>query len=265
VSDVGGPWAEEASAAADAARRAGDLLLGRHDQSHDVAHKGGDGQEPVTDGDLAADELIRIALADRFPGDGILTEESPATDPTAERRWIVDPLDGTANYILKIPFWAVSIAFEIDGDCLVGSVHDPVRDELFEVIDDGPATCNGSRISVSDGDQLETSVASVLLTPSSQAAAGLVSLIGRFRGVRQLGATALELAWVAAGRLDACIFRRNDRIWDWAAGAALVHGAGGTVRPLGDLGQGIVLAAGPGLSETCRAHLTGVATQQVAS
>lgn len=242
-------YADEALAAADIARQAGNILVQQAHQQPQVSHKRDDARDPVTDCDLAADALIRFELAQRFPDDEVFTEESPGAKPNASRRWVVDPLDGTANYIVGLPFWAVSIALEVRSAFVVGVVYDPNRDELYQVHQGATTTCNGAAVGERRADELETSVASILLKPSTQAGLPFARVLARLRGIRQLGATALELAWVAAGRLDACVFHRNESVWDWAAGSALVEGVGGAVTSLGDPRDRVCIAALPSLTE----------------
>jgi myo-inositol-1(or 4)-monophosphatase len=126
---------------------------------------------------------------------------------------------------------------------VLATVFDPVRQELFLSAGE-QATCNGRRMAVTATEQLEHAVLSVLFKPTDAARPEVVALTTRLRARREFGATALELAWVAAGRIDGCLFRRTESVWDWAAGAQLVLDAGGAVEPAGVSVPAATIAAG---------------------
>jgi myo-inositol-1(or 4)-monophosphatase len=240
---------EELLIAADAARCAGrGLLRSFRGSTGDVRFKQGDAREPVSAADIEADGAIQAALTAAFPDDGILSEETPTLAGSSGRSWLIDPLDGTANFLSGIPFWGVSIALKQDDDTVLATVYDPVRDELFQSARGVAATANTSLISPSQTEVLEHGVVSIVLWPADAAHEEVVAIARRLRGVRQMGATALELAWVACGRLDGCLFRRNDSPWDWSAGARLVLDSGGIVRPARLPIPAITIAAGTALA-----------------
>jgi myo-inositol-1(or 4)-monophosphatase len=241
----------EHKVAADAAQQAGAMLSACFARSASgVRCKGGDPRELVSDADLAADEMIRAILETTFPNDSVLSEERPSlsADSNAHRRWVVDPLDGTTNFVAGIPCWAISIGLQQGGETALATVYDPVRDELFQSTMDG-ATLNGTAIGVSTVEDVRSSVLALLLSPSDLAEPELVALAEHARATRVFGATALELAWVASGRLDGCLFRRNASVWDWAAGERLVIDAGGVSVPLPGPLANARFAAGPTLAQ----------------
>ncbi len=228
--------------AREGARIAGALLLARFGHERALATKSSP-TDLVSEADLAAERAIRDLLRARCPDDAILGEEGDDVAGTSGRLWIVDPLDGTTNYLYAIPQWAVSIAC----DDKAGVVFDPVRDELFEVTPDG-ATLNGVPLTPSGCDDLAHALVATgfgykARVRRSQAAVA-ARLLPRVRDIRRAGAAALDLAWVAAGRLDA-YYERGVKPWDTAAGALLCARAGLEVRELaadGDDPAGILVA-----------------------
>ena len=227
-------------AAAEIARGAGAILRDRLAGERTVATKGGNRNDLVTDADRASEEFILQALGRRFPGHAVLAEESGASGQ-GRFQWLVDPLDGTVNYAHRLPHFCVSMALEgplPEGGraLLAAAVYEPLRDELFLAARGQGATLDGHPVRVSGA----TSLASALLCTgfpyAFQAAPGRYlglfnRLAPRAQGVRRLGSAALELAWLAAGRLDA-YFEFGLKPWDTAAGARLVEEAGGVVRRL---------------------------------
>jgi myo-inositol-1(or 4)-monophosphatase len=216
--------------AADAAREAGALLLERYGHERVLATKSSP-TDLVSEADIAAEGAIRARLQRHFPDDAILGEEGDDVAGTSGRRWIVDPLDGTTNYLYGIPQWAVSIAC---GD-EAGVVYDAVRDELFAVGPDGPATLNGVALAPTACDDLSRALVGTGFGYEARvrAAQGAVAarVLPRVRDLRRNGAAALDLAWVAAGRLDA-FYERGIKPWDTAAGALLCARVGLDVRRL---------------------------------
>ncbi|MDQ1514033.1 MAG: monophosphatase, partial [Microbacteriaceae bacterium] len=177
---------------------------------------------------------------------GLLGVEGAATDGSSGRRWVVDPLDGTTNYHSGIPLWAVSVAVEDAEGALAGTVLDPVRDELFRAERGEGAWMNGEPIRVREGVALERALAATGFGYEPQARArqseALRHVLPRVRDIRRAGAAALDLAWVAAGRLDA-YFEDGLKPWDWAAGRLLVTEAGGAVAELPGDPPGLVAGA----------------------
>jgi myo-inositol-1(or 4)-monophosphatase len=188
----------------------------------------------VSRADTKAEEIIRAELSAARPNYGWLGEESGAAagaDPT--RRWIVDPLDGTINFLHGLPHWAVSIGLEHKGEIVAGVVYDPVKDEIFVAEKGSGAWMNDRRLRVSGRrDMMEMIFATGL--PYAQRAAlprvlrEIGALTPQCASFRRLGATALDLAYVAAGRLDG-LWQHGVKPWDVAAGILLVREAGGFV------------------------------------
>jgi len=175
----------------------------------------------VSDADLAAEAAIRSVLGARRPGDAILGEEGGETGE-GELRWVVDPLDGTINYLYRIPAFAVSIAVEDSSGTIAGVVLDPISEECFEATRSGEPTLNGEPIH-HDG----RADAAVRVRQADV----VQRLIPRVRDIRRVGAAALDLCWCACGRYDA-YFERGLNPWDVAAGSLIASRAGLVVRDL---------------------------------
>jgi myo-inositol-1(or 4)-monophosphatase len=215
------------------AREAGDILLhhwaGRAALSVTSKRAG----DFVSDADRAAEDHLRRALACARPGDGWLGEESGALGHGA-RRWIVDPLDGTTNFLRGIGHWAVSIALEDAGGLCLGVVRDPARGESFAAARGAGATLDGRPISVSETTGLSPALFGTGIPFGGMAhidahAADIARLMPHCAGVRRMGAAALDLAYVAAGRLDG-FWERSLQPWDIAAGLVLLREAGARVE-----------------------------------
>jgi myo-inositol-1(or 4)-monophosphatase len=244
--------------AVQAARAAGDVLLDRYARgAHGVATKSSP-TDLVSEADLAAEAAIRDALAAHRPDDAILGEEGDDVPGTTGLRWIVDPLDGTVNYLFRIPQWCVSIACE----GRVGVILDPVRGELFTVRVGERALLDGAPLRGSTRDDLATAMVATgfgydARVRASQAAV-VARMLPRVRDIRRLGSAALDLAWTAAGRYDA-YYEHGLNAWDIAAGAMLCVAAGLEVRPLpahAATGPGIV-AAPAALADELTAVISG--------
>jgi myo-inositol-1(or 4)-monophosphatase len=189
----------------------------------------------VSEADHAAERLIRERLASARPGDGFLGEEGGDEPGTSGLRWIVDPLDGTINFLFGIPQWAVSIACEDERGAFVGVIYDPMRDELWSAERDGPPLLDGRPIRASDRSDLATALVATGFGYDAEVrrlqAAVAARLLPEVRDVRRLGSAALDLAWTAAGRFDA-YYERGLNAWDLAAGVLLCERAGLSVRVL---------------------------------
>jgi myo-inositol-1(or 4)-monophosphatase len=189
----------------------------------------------VSEADHAAERLIRDRLASARPGDGFLGEEGGDAEGTTGVRWVVDPLDGTINFLFGIPQWAVSIACEDAGGTLAGVVYDPMRDELWSAVRDGPALLDGRPIEASTRDDLATAMVATGFGYDAEVRAlqadVVARLLPRVRDIRRFGSAALDLAWTAAGRYDA-FYERGLNSWDRAAGELLCLRAGLAVREL---------------------------------
>ena len=257
------------SVAVEAAEMAGALLLERTrgGLEREVSSKSTP-TDLVSEADLAAEQAIRELLASRRPEDGFIGEESEAEEGTSGLDWVVDPLDGTVNFLFGIPQWCVSVAVRDERETLAGAIFDPNRGELFTASRDGPAELRGAagRIelrgrtgdprggSEEDGDVARAMVATGLAYDAEVRAAQaqvLSRLVPRVRDIRRLGSAALDLAWTAAGRYDA-YFERTVKPWDIAAGSLICERAGLQVRELQEaesLPWGILVAR-PGLASS---------------
>lgn len=246
-----------------AARRAGRELLDRYGAATGVGTKSS-ATDPVSDADRASEEiLVTTLLADR-PDDGLLGEEGADRAATSGLRWVLDPLDGTVNYLYRFPAWCVSVACEdrVDGQwrAVVGVVHDPLRDETFCALRGGGAWLDGVPLAVNDPVPLERALVATGFGYDAdyrrRQAAIVADLLPHVRDIRRAGSAALDLCAVAAGRVDG-YYEDTPSRWDWAAGALIAAEAGAAVGPLLTPGgnQG-VLAAGPALAGTLRAAVT---------
>ncbi|MEA2387997.1 MAG: monophosphatase [Thermoleophilaceae bacterium] len=212
----------------------------------------------VSDADRAAEDAIAELIRRERPDDALLGEEGTAAGGSSGRRWVVDPLDGTTNYLYGLPVWAVSVAVEDADGGVAGVVLDPTRDELFAAARGEGATLGGAPIRVREGTPLEESLIATGFAygaaQRAEQARVLQHVLPRVRDVRRAGAAAIDLAWVAAGRLDG-YFERGLNPWDWAAGRLLVAEAGGAVADLRGEPAGLV-AAGSGLAGELMALVT---------
>ena len=220
-----------------AARKAGRSLVRdfREVENLQVSVKGpGDF---VSKADVAAEEIIREELMDARPNYGWLGEESDGVagkDPT--RRWIVDPLDGTTNFLHGMPHWAVSIALEHKGEIVAAVVFDPAKDEMFVAEKGQGALMNDMRLRVSDRRKMIEAIFATGLPFGGrgdlpETLQDLARIMPMVAGVRRWGAASLDLAYVAAGRYDG-YWERRLNAWDIAAGLLLVREAGGLVDGL---------------------------------
>ncbi len=243
--------------AVEAAVRAGDLLAERAGSARESVETKSTRTDMVTEVDRASEALVGAILAERRPGDGLLGEEGASRPSPSGVRWIVDPLDGTTNYLYGFPAYAVSIAAEIDGVISVGAVRDPVHGETFCAALGRGAWCDGRRLAVGGPPDLATALVGTGFAYGAgerrRQAALLPSLLPAVRDLRRAGSAALDLCWVALGRLDA-YFERGLQLWDRAAGALVAAEAGARVATLAD---GTVVAAPPHLFDALVALVTG--------
>jgi myo-inositol-1(or 4)-monophosphatase len=189
----------------------------------------------VTDADIASQNAIQEVIASRFPGHDFIGEEQKALadPPRADRlTWIVDPLDGTTNYVHGYPNYAVSVALSRGSKILVGVIYDPVHDDCFSAATGRGAWCNGDPIRVSASTVLADSLVGVSLparvAQDSPDLLDFVEIVQICRAIRRSGSAALNLAHVANGSLDA-FWARHIHPWDVAAGVLLIREAGGIV------------------------------------
>jgi myo-inositol-1(or 4)-monophosphatase len=188
----------------------------------------------VSEMDRAAEAMIRAVIGSRRPHDAILGEEGGTSGGRGAVRWIVDPLDGTTNFLYRFPAWCVSVAAEVDGAVSVGAVYDPTHDELWTAVAGSGAACNDAPLPPLDGGGGGLATALVATgfayLAGERATQGRVAayVLPRVRDIRRAGSAALDLCWVADGRLDA-YFEQGTNVWDWAAGALVASEAGAWV------------------------------------
>lgn len=217
--------------AVEAAVAAGRLQRSRFADSVAVDLKGA--KNLVTEIDLASEQLIVQLLLARFPGQGILAEEGDYPGGDGTHVWIIDPLDGTTNFAHGYPWFCVSIALQVGGETVLGVIHNPMTDELFTAAIGIGAFRNGSRIRVSErqplsGALLATGFPYDCATDPENNFNHFIRFQKAARGIRRAGAAALDLAYLAAGRLDG-FWEVKLKPWDVAAGTLLVQEAGGRV------------------------------------
>lgn len=240
--------AELLDVAIEAARAAASELIGRFGAGARGVHAKSTPTDLVSDADLAAETAIRDVLRRRRPDDRILAEEGGATGE-GRLRWVVDPLDGTVNFLFGIPAFAVSVACEDSSGALAGVVLDVTRDECFEATRTGEARLNGRVILGSERADLATAMVATGFgydaAVRERQAAVVARVLPCVRDIRRIGAAALDLAWCACGRFDA-YYERGVKAWDVAAGALICARAGLEVRELAGEGDeippGLVLA-----------------------
>ena len=216
--------------AVEAARTGGELLLARFQAGREpaVAAKTTP-TDLVSEADLESERTIRALLRARRPDDGLLGEEQGDQPGSSGLRWVIDPLDGTVNFLYGIPQWCVSIAVEDSDGAVAGAVYDPCREELYCALRDGAATLNGRELEPSRCDRLDRALVATGLAYDARVRAAQGAVLARMSGVvrdlRRFGSAALDLCWTAAGRFDA-YFERTVKPWDIAAGRLLCQSAG---------------------------------------
>ena len=212
------------------AREAGALLLEKFKQRIGFTYKGD--VDLVTEADKAAEKLITERIRQQFPGHGMFGEEGARQNLDSDYRWYIDPLDGTTNFAHGFPVFCVSLGLEYKGELIAGVIFDPTRNELFAAEKGSGAFLDGERIQVSKVNNLAESLSGTGF-PSHKRHKNpniffyhVITL--RSHGVRRAGSAALDLANIAAGRLDG-FWEFNLNPWDTAAGVVLVREAGGMV------------------------------------
>jgi myo-inositol-1(or 4)-monophosphatase len=254
--------------ASDVARRAVDLLLDGSGRARTTVETKSTATDMVSEMDRASEQLIVSALLHARPDDGIVGEEGSATAGTSGVRWIIDPLDGTTNYLYGHPGWGVSIAAEDADGVVAGVVADAVHGELFSATRGGGARRNGDPIRCSAATELATALVATGFGYAANRRRGqaevLVGLLPRVRDIRRMGAAAVDLCSVACGRVDA-YFERGLAWWDLAAGALIANEAGAVVSSLDGepVRAGSVVAAGPGLIASLRELLVSLGAHNV--
>jgi myo-inositol-1(or 4)-monophosphatase len=244
--------------AVEAAEAAGSQLLARAGDAHTVASKSS-ATDPVSEADRAAETLLVARLRAARPDDGFLGEEGADRAGTSGLRWVLDPLDGTVNYLYGLPAWCVSVACEDADGGLVGAICDPLRGETFRASRGHGAWLGQARLTVNDPVALERALVATgfAYDPAARERQGakVGALLAQVRDLRRAGSAALDLCNVAAGRVDG-YYEAGVHHWDWAAGALIAAEAGATVSRYTVAGgtQGLVVA-GPALHDPLRAAI----------
>jgi fructose-1,6-bisphosphatase/inositol monophosphatase family enzyme len=185
----------------------------------------------VTAADRAAERLVVDHLAALRPDDGVVGEEGAQRDSASGRTWVIDPVDGTYNYVHGLTWWCSAIALVEGGEVVLGAVYHPHDDTLYVGGADLPTTRDGEPVRVADRPLAESCLTTYLHPPffADGSAAEFAAVVGRAATVRMLGSGSLDLAAVAQGHLGAFL-QHSVAPWDWWPGAALVRGAGGEAR-----------------------------------
>lgn len=211
-------------------REGGAVAIERFRGDRTVETKGGRGNV-VTDADVAVELLIKAILRAEFPDHAILSEETSSdTDPATGWVWVIDPIDGTKNYSMGVPFWCVNIALCRDAEPVLGITYDAVHNEGFWAVAGEGAWCDGKRLAASRSPDVQSSVLGIDLGYDDALGGGQIELMSRIfprvQTIRILGSAALAFAYAACGRLD-LFTHMNVAPWDVAAGILLVREAGG--------------------------------------
>jgi len=218
-------------AALQAAKAADQLLLKNFHRLHSQDYKAKSAHELVTATDKAANLLIQKILKKSLPKIGILSEEGH--NHNSKVRWIIDPLDGTTNFILHIPFFGVSLALAEGDEILFGIITCPATKEIFIAAKNQGAKKNGKALTVNPSRPLKQTIIGYGYSHSAKSLHASLTLAKKLsycvRAVRHSGSTALDMAYLAAGRLDAVIIANPVNIWDVAAGMVIVKEAGGKI------------------------------------
>ncbi|MCU1635583.1 MAG: inositol monophosphatase [Cryobacterium sp.] len=248
---------------------AGELALLRRSEGVEVAASKSAPEDIVTHADRETEGLIRRMLAQARPDDGFLGEESDPTPGSSGLTWVVDPIDGTVNFLYGIPAWAISIAV-VEGDpdpatwnTLAGVVLNPVTGEMFTASAGGGSFLGSERLAVKTDVELPLALLGTGFSYSAsrrvRQARVVEGLIGRVRDIRRIGSAALDLCSVAAGRLD-LYYERGLNPWDQAAGALIAREAGARVGAFGDQREGsdLLIAGVPGVYSAIEPILSGL-------
>jgi myo-inositol-1(or 4)-monophosphatase len=239
--------------AVSAAREAGAMLLERFEGPAAGVSSKSSPTDLVSDADRDAEELLTSTIRRFRPNDGLVGEEGAAAESESGLTWVIDPLDGTINFLFGIPAWAVSVAVEDDDGGVAGAVYQPTTDEMFAAARGEGATLNGRAISVSERTDLATALIGTGFSyePEAREIQAQIALrvIPRVRDIRRAGSAALDLCSVACGRLDGLYEAPMER-WDKAAGLVIVAEAGGQTTemppPLEGFSPGVI-ASNPSL------------------
>lgn len=246
----GGPDpAELLSVADDAVDRVVPTIRDARDRDRGTATKSS-GTDMVTEFDQWSERTLVAAIEASRPDDGFLGEEGANRPGTSGVVWVIDPIDGTTNFLYDLPGFSISVAAHLDGESIVGVVHDPVRDERFRARRGGGATRNDERVHASDRVDLATALVATGFSYDARRrraqAEVLAEVIPHVRDIRRFGGAALDLCSVACGRVDA-YYERGLGPWDTAAGCLIASEAGAVVDDHSDT-DGAVLVAAPGIA-----------------
>lgn len=216
--------------ATEAAKEAAKLLLSHFHTENEIKSKGRGNL--VTEADILSEKALVRILKNEYPSYSILSEESAPPQLTTDYSWIIDPLDGTNNYVFGIPFFCINVALVRGEDILLGITYDPVREELFQAEKGKGAHVNGLPMSVSKKDSLQASLVGFDLGYDAGRGKEILDIINRLwpgvHSLRLMGSASLGLAYVACGRVD-LYAHRYIYPWDIASGILLVREAGGVV------------------------------------
>jgi myo-inositol-1(or 4)-monophosphatase len=260
------PGADALAIASGAARLAGAILVERFRGPASGIRAKSSSTDLVSEADERAERAIVEYIGKYRADDALVAEEGSTTTGRSGIRWYVDPLDGTINYLYGIPHWAVTICCADQSGPLAGVVYEPLRGELFEAMRGGGAACGGRALAVTKKSDLSTALVATgfaYVAESRERQGRLVGqILGAVRDIRRAGAASLDLAFVAAGRLDG-YFESVDKPWDWMAGALLVREAAGRVTQLhpSDPALPHIVASGGGIHDGLLALLDGAADQ----
>lgn len=233
------------------ARRAGALAMSMREGVTVSATKSTP-TDVVTAADSASERSIVAGLRAERPDDGVLGEEGTQNAGSSGVRWVIDPVDGTVNFLYGIPQWAVSIAAEVDGEVVAGVVHDPVKGETWTAARGRGAALNDRAVRCSSATDLSQALVATGFSYDAgrrgAQARHLTTLLPRVRDIRRIGAGSLDLCAVAAGRVDG-YYEQAMNPWDWSAGALIAREAGAVVGGLRGRPESsaLVLAAAPGV------------------
>jgi myo-inositol-1(or 4)-monophosphatase len=250
--------ADPIAVATDAARAAGEVLLhGLSGKTTGIGSKSST-TDLVSDADRESETALVAKIRWAFPDDAIVAEEGSLEEGRSGRTWYIDPLDGTINYLYRIPHWSVVLCLADGEGALAGVVYDPLRGELFSAERGSGAFMTRAEVRLPLRTTEAGEIGSTLLATGfayiaddrAEQARILTRVLGTVRDIRRNGSAALDLAWVAAGRFDA-YYESVDKPWDWMAGALIVREAGGRVTELKQARSGHphIVASAPGVHD----------------
>lgn len=234
--------------------RAGTILMRNFQDSFRIRATRKNPHEFVTKSDLEVHRFMYFKIKEQFPDHNFISEEGDLIDNGSSYTWVVDPLDGTLNYMIRNPFFSVSLTLMVDGVPTIGVIYGPFNREMFVAVKGQSARLNERNIHVSKERRLNSSVLSYsYFKRDKKSRARSLKVLGTFedksRSMRHLGCTTLELAYVACGRMEAQIISPPLRQWDVAAGMVMIAEAGGKItnfkgEPVTGLGDGLVCSNG---------------------